>query len=325
MAAQRRSPGAAPAAKTAVDPKSEIQNLLRKGKQVWADSKEEAKTLGRGANVPDGTYEVDMQSVEFKVKEGTPYLVRRHVIVDGEQKDKVLVDTLWFDLENARRTAFIFGYIEMLGFTAPEDPAELFDIVEQVNKEGYAAKARVYHWGDNDRMGVDLLEVYEPEAAAGAEAAGTAAAAEPAEKALEDMTEAELLEVFTTESIPAVPTRRGRAATKEQLIAAIKAWDAAHPVEEAAGGDAGGDEAAALVEDTAAFCKAQDIKLTAEQAKDLEAMKKLISKYEYVKTELEESDVSLLKDLGLEALIVEPEAPAPTPAPAPAPARRRGK
>jgi hypothetical protein len=305
-----------------VDPKSEIQNLLRKGKQVWADSKEEAKTLGRGANVPDGTYEVDLQSVEFKVKDGTPYLVRRHVVVDGEQKDKVLVDTLWYDLENARRTAFIFAYIEMLGFTAPEDPAELFDIVEQVNKEGYAAKARVYHWGDNDRMGVDLLEVYEPEAAAGAEGAAPAAAAEPAEKALEDMTVEELKEICTTEGIAVPSGRRGAAPSKDVLIAAIKAWDAAHPVEGEAAAPAA-DDAAALLTDTAAFCKAQDIAVTPAQAKDIEAMKKLISKYEYVRTELEESDASLLKDLGLEELIVEPAAP--TPPPTPAPARRRGK
>lgn len=296
MVAQRRVAGAG----GVPNPKTEIQKLLREGKQVWADSKEEAKTLGRSADVPDGIYEVDLQSAEFKVKDGTPYIVRRHVVVDGNHRNKVLIDALWYDLENARRTAYIFAWVEMLGFTPPDDPGELFDIVEAINKGGYTAKARVYHWGDNDRLGIDLLEIYEPE---GAEDEQTADA-EP-EKAIEDMTVEELTAICTEKKIPIPTGRRGAAPGRAALVQAIKDWDAT---------PAGEDDAAALLADTAAFCKAQDIKLTAEQAKDLEAMKKLISKYEYVVTELEESDASLLKDLGLEELIVEEQKPEPAPA-----------
>jgi hypothetical protein len=320
MPAQRRGSG-----KTggAPDPRSEIQKLLRKGKKTWGDSKEEAKTIGR-VDVPDSNYEVDLQGCEFKVKDGTPYIVRRHVIVDGDHADKVVVDTLWFDLENARRTAFIYQWLELLGEALPEDPGELFDIIERINEESYQGKVRVYHWGDNNRLGVDLLEAYEPEEGgagsetASEEAPAEEAPAEDAEKPLEEMELEELLKICEEDSIEVPKGRRNRAPGKDAVIAAIKKWDeenpeAAAPAEEAASEEApaegGDDDAKALLEDTAAFCKAQDIKLTKAEAGDIEAMKKKISKYEYVSNELEKDDVELLGELGLEELVVQPEAP----------------
>ena len=336
MAAQRRSSGRTGGA--APDPKTEITKLLRKGKKTWAESKEEAKTIGR-VDVPDGTYEVDLQSCEFKVKDGTPYIVRRHVIVDGDQADKVLTDTLWFDVENAKRVAFIYQWLELAGFDLPEDPGELFEIIEQLNEECYSGKVRVYHWGDNNRMGVDLQEAYDPEeeggeegAAEGAEEAG-AEEGEAEEVALEDMTVEELLEVCTEEEIELPKTRRGKQPTKEALIRTIEAADEEGGEEEGAeeGGEEEGAEEAAEEDDSAArlaeFCKAQDIKLGKGEADDLEAMKKKISKYEYVKDELEEDDVALLAEVGLEELVVEGEAEEEAPAPAPKKksTRRRSK
>jgi len=339
MPAQRRSSGRR-AGGAAPDPKTEITKLLRKGKKTWAESKEEAKTIGR-VDVPDGTYEVDLQGCEFKVKDGTPYIVRRHVIVDGDHADKVLTDTLWFDVENAKRVAFIYQWLELAGFDLPEDPGELYEMIEQLNEECYSGKVRVYHWGDNNRMGVDLLEAYDPEdedgeeggeeegtEEAGEEEAGTEEAGDDdgEEVALEDMTEEELLEVCKDEGIELPKARRGKKLTKAQLIRTIEAADEAADGGEEEGEEETGEEDAGddVAERLAEFCKAQDIKLAKGEADDIEAMKKKVAKYEYVRDELEEDDVAVLTEAGLEELIVDGEEEAPEPEPKKT-TRRRGK
>jgi hypothetical protein len=300
--------------KTAVDPRTEIQKLLRKGKTTWKESREEAKNLGP-IDVPDGVYEVDFDSAEFKVKDGTPYIVRRHVIVDGDHADKILPDTLWFDLDNPKRTAYIYAWIELLGYDLPEDPAELYDLVEQITADGYSGVCKVYHWGDNARMGIDLQKVYEAEEGAeGTEEPATEEGTE--EPPLEDMSIDELLQICEEDGIQVPKGRRGRKPAKAAIIKAIEDFDAAQEAEEGTEEPAteeGDDDDAQLLEDTAEFCKAQDIKLTKGDATDLEAMKKKISKYDYVRTELEEEDVELLNEIGLGELVVEEE-PAEEPA-----------
>jgi len=316
------------------DPQAEVEKLLKAGKKEWDASKDEVENIGADNRVPAGTYEVKLVKLTLVAKDGKLSLMRKHMVTDGEFQGDTVTDFMRFTSENgAVSKAYIRRYFETLEIDIPEDPSELPALVEDLTKEGYEGKLRVWYTEGRDRqfLNAQLTECYpEDDGAAGdggseagsPDEGGDDAGADdaPADDApaddgdgsesLDDMDKPALVKLIADEGIPIKGTRRK---TADQLRAEIREYDAAQEAAEGGDGNADaaqGDDDAEDRKALAAFCKAQGLD-DASPDLNVDDLCKLIAKYEYERDKLDKEDIELLESFKLGDVIVDPEPPKP--------------
>jgi len=158
--------------------------------QSYNDSQSQYDSMFGGVKIAPGNYIAQLQkAVIVESKTSQKLMIKReHIITDGEFQGHVVYD--YMHLESPMGFTFTRKWIEQMGYEAPDDPAELEDLVEAISDEGAAVKVNVKHSGDF--VNVSVVELLDGPADAGtAETTGTTETTEtaPVEKAKEEVKE----------------------------------------------------------------------------------------------------------------------------------------
>lgn len=110
-----------------------------------------------GASVPPGIYTMQLQNAELGESQSSNKLQihREHLILEGEFQGQVLHDYLQLETEMGPR--FVSRWIEMMGFTPPDDPQQLEDVVAAIANAAPTYQAQVKVSGDFTNVNIRKL------------------------------------------------------------------------------------------------------------------------------------------------------------------------
>jgi hypothetical protein len=129
----------------------DFANRLAAMNQSWS---ERGKS---GASVPPGIYTMLLQSAELGESQSSNKLQihREHLILEGEYQGQVIHDYLQLETEMGPR--FVSRWIELMGFTPPDDPQQLEDVVAAIAAAAPTYQAQVKVSGDFTNVNIRKL------------------------------------------------------------------------------------------------------------------------------------------------------------------------
>lgn len=140
-------------------PKSKFASKLSGMKEGWDESQNQYDTMFGGVKIDAGDYIARVQSIKLtESKSSGKLMVRReHLIIEGSWKGTVVYDNMM--LETPMGMTFLRKWFEQMGYTAPDDPADIEDVLEAIAEEAATVKVAVKHSGDF--INVAVVEVIE--------------------------------------------------------------------------------------------------------------------------------------------------------------------
>lgn len=139
--------------------KSKFSDKLKTMTSSWSESQNQYDTMFGGVKIDPGEYiaKVQMAKLTESKSSGKLMIRREHLIVEGSWKGTVVYDNMM--LETPMGMTFVRRWFEMMGYSAPEDPAEIEDVIEAIAEEAATVKIVVKHSGDF--INVAVIEVIE--------------------------------------------------------------------------------------------------------------------------------------------------------------------
>ena len=120
---------------------------------------------GKGAlGLPEATYTFVLQNCELREsKKGNLMVLREHLVLVGDMEGEVQTD--FMSLNNKTGMFYLNQWITLMGFEAPDDLADLEEVLEEVSNASPVYTADVVKSGDfvNVRCQELLQESYSPE------------------------------------------------------------------------------------------------------------------------------------------------------------------
>lgn len=118
------------------------------------------------AEVPSGTYLAKLQNVEITEAKSSEALQihREHVILDGEQEEKVVHDWQGIgspDKPNDVGLSIIKAWLKVIGFDIPKKAHKLEPLMEEITEAAPTVKVRVSHREGSDFPNVRVLSLEE--------------------------------------------------------------------------------------------------------------------------------------------------------------------
>lgn len=265
-----------------------MESLVAKMKANYEEARNTAKTFS-GEKVPEGKYEMKLHPVKFYEKPDSDKisLIRTFTVLSGELKGMAQTD--FMNLGNAVGLSYAMQFIEMLGYSIPEEPQEWLDIIEAINEEEPFVIAEVVHNGD--WVNIKVLELLEAEEAEEAEE----------DNSEEDNSEEEelalLKKIIKEENLKIRVTKKMTSEDVDKLITEKKKELA--EAEE----DNSEEEAKELtVESLIAFAEELGID-DLNPKSSLDEIKKELLDYAIDEDELEEKEIKFIKDNGLAEML----------------------
>ncbi len=114
----------------------------------WNDSEKQYDSYFGGVKVDPGQYEARVQVCKIvESKSSGKLMIRReHVITEGEFTGMIVFDNM--QLETPMGFAFVRRWIELMGYNAPADPADLEDLCAAITEDAALVKVQIKHSGD---------------------------------------------------------------------------------------------------------------------------------------------------------------------------------
>lgn len=291
----------------------DFKNRLKKCEEAWKTGKD------KSPGVPDGIYTMKLQKAELKESQaGNLMVAREHVVIDGEYTGVVTRDNIVIEgVENGMY--YLAKWIELMGYEAPAEVTEIDETVKTIEADApcYIAEVKI----NGDYRNVRIKELVEGGEAASTPAAKPKAKATSAAPASEagDVVPVETEVTFESEGKPytgkVVRMAVEEGAPDQYIIESgedmyqLERADFEVPEPAAAGSEEDNTE-------LLAFASAHSLEGITDDM-TAEAIKEIITTYEYKQDELTPEEVTLLEGLG--ATIVKPAPVAKKPAPKPLP------
>lgn len=309
---------------------SEFKNRLQRMQEAWVAGKKGA------AGVKDGVYSMQLQECELRESNNGKLMIHRvHLIADGEYAGEVIHDNIVLESEYGPRMAAEF--CAQMGHEAPEDPAELENIVATISASNPTYTAQVKKSKDSDFRNVRIRQVTSEGNGNGTPApfkpAPTAKKIAPSKQAKEKEEAPSGLEIGDTVSFDdgAGNVLQGKITTlstdgvqgdvevsgqknEDQNGVYTVALDYLTKVD--APVEAEEEEKGEDITELLAFCQSHDMEC--DEDSTTEELVEKVNGFAWKEEELTEEEKTLLTGIGT---VIEKTKPEPKPKPAPAPAK----
>jgi hypothetical protein len=134
---------------------TEFQKYAKQAQETWSQKKNAVP------GVPDGTYQLQLQSMELKKSSTDKWMVHReHVVTEGQHTGEVIHDYVGLEGEYGPRQ--INEFIQKMGHESPEDFADLEGILNTIAGDAPSYQGKVKKAKDGDLRNVTILQVYAP-------------------------------------------------------------------------------------------------------------------------------------------------------------------
>lgn len=235
-------------------------------KGTWKKAGGEYDTMFGASKLEEGEYIVKLQKAVLKEKNGSMKIAREHVVVDGEDKGVVIYDQV--NMDNEKSLAFLWRWVEKMGFEIPEDPEDLVELLEELVESEPVVLVDVKQ-NDAGFTNINIIELMDESDEESEESEEEEESDEEEESEEEEEPEEESEEAEESEE------------SEEE--------------EES-------DEQTQLVERMITFAYAWDLD-GVEDDTDFDSVKQIIAASSYPEENLDEEELALLNELGLEVCI----------------------
>jgi hypothetical protein len=287
----------------------------------------------QAGGIPDGVYTMQLQSAVLQESSSGRMMVHReHIVLEGEYQGEVVHDFIVLDTEFGPRQ--FAEWCRIMGFDAPEQAADIEDVVAAIALKAPQYQAAVKKSRDSDLRNVRIRQLIEtgetakPMPKPAAKPASGKPVAKPATSAgkvavefpvnfdpLGDGTIVTGVAKRKTPSGNTIVEYNGELYELEPGDIKIREEESEAEAEPETSAEAPAEDTAELL----AFCQAHEIECAEDDARD--ALVERINQYEFKRSELTTEEVKLVESIGgnFEKVAVKP-APKPTPKPAAKPA-----